>query len=34
MEEVIEKIKDKILQGIDCEAVVLFGSYARETQNE
>jgi len=34
MEEVIEKIKDKILQVIDCEAVVLFGSYARETQNE
>ena len=34
MEEVIEKIKNKILQAIDCEAIVLFGSYARETQNE
>lgn len=33
MEEIIEKIKQKLLQTIDCEAIVLFGSYSRGTQN-
>lgn len=31
MKEIIEKIKQKILEEIDCEAIVLFGSYSRET---
>ena len=30
----IEIIKQKILEKIDCEAIVLFGSYARKTQTE
>lgn len=34
MDEVIEKIKQKILEVIDCEAIVLFGSYSRGTQNQ
>ena len=33
MEEVIERIKQKLLENIDCEAIVLFGSYSRGTQN-
>lgn len=33
MEEIIEKIKKKLIQTIDCEAIVLFGSYSRGTQN-
>ncbi len=33
MEEKIEIIKNKILEKIQCEAIVLFGSYARNTQN-
>ena len=33
MEEKIEIIKKKILKKIECEAIVLFGSYARNTQN-
>jgi len=33
MEEIIEKIKQKLLQTIDCDAIVLFGSYSRGTQN-
>ena len=33
MEEVIERIKQKLLEKIDCEAIVLFGSYSRGTQN-
>ena len=33
MEEKIEIIKNKILEKIPCEAIVLFGSYARNTQN-
>ena len=33
MEEIYENIKKKILEQIDCEAIVLFGSYARGTQN-
>lgn len=33
MEEIIEKIKQAILKKIDCEAIVLFGSYSRGTQN-
>ena len=33
MEEKIEIIKKKILEKIECEAIVLFGSYARNTQN-
>ena len=34
MEEIIEKIKGVILEKLKCEAIVLFGSYARNTQNE
>ena len=30
----IEEIKDYILNKIECDAIVLFGSYARGTQNE
>lgn len=33
MDEKIDKIKHKILQEIDCEAIILFGSYSRGTQN-
>lgn len=33
MEVVLEKLKEQILQTVDCEAIVLFGSYARGTQN-
>ncbi len=33
MEEKLETIKRMILEKIDCEAIVLFGSYARGTQN-
>lgn len=28
-----EKIKEVLLNELDCEAIVLFGSYARGTQN-
>ena len=34
MEYKIEIIKNKILEKVQCEAIVLFGSYARGTQNE
>ena len=34
MEEIIENIKNKLLQEIDCETIILFGSFARGTQNE
>ena len=34
MEEIKKKIKNSILEKLDCEAIVLFGSYARNTQNE
>lgn len=33
MEKVIEGLKKKLLDMIDCEAIVLFGSYSRGTQN-
>lgn len=33
MEEKIKIIKKLILENVDCDAIVLFGSYARETQN-
>ena len=33
MEEKIENIKEYLIEKIDCEAIVLFGSYARGTQN-
>ena len=33
MEDVFEKLKNKLMEKLDCEAIVLFGSYARETQN-
>ncbi len=33
MEEILENIKKVILEKIDCEAILLFGSYARGTQN-
>ena len=34
MEEKLKIIKQYILENINCEAIVLFGSYARESQNE
>lgn len=34
MKEIIEVLKDKLLQSLDCEAIVLFGSYARGTQTK
>lgn len=33
MEQKLNKIKKTILEKIECEAIVLFGSYARGTQN-
>ena len=33
MKEILDIIKKFILENIDCDAIVLFGSYARETQN-
>lgn len=33
MEEKLEKIKETLLNNIECEAIILFGSYARGTQN-
>lgn len=33
MDEKIEKIKNELLSKIDCEAIILFGSYSRGTQN-
>ena len=33
MEELQEKIKRIVLEKVDCEAIILFGSYARNTQN-
>lgn len=33
MEEKLKIIKEAILEKIDCEAILLFGSYARGTQN-
>ena len=33
MEEKIEIIKKFILENVDCDAIILFGSYARGTQN-
>ena len=33
MEEKIKIIKKFILENVDCDAIVLFGSYARGTQN-
>ena len=32
--EVLEKIKNKLIESLECEAIVLFGSFARGTQNE
>ena len=34
MKEKLKIIKQYILENINCEAIVLFGSYARESQNE
>lgn len=34
MNEKLEIIKRKILEKIECEAIILFGSYARGTQNQ
>ena len=34
MEDILEKIKKEILDKLECEAIVLFGSYARGTQNK
>ena len=33
MDEIFENIKNELLKKIDCEAIILFGSYARGTQN-
>ena len=33
MEEILDIIKKFILENVDCDAIVLFGSYARGTQN-
>lgn len=33
MKEILDIIKKFILENIDCDAIVLFGSYARGTQN-
>lgn len=33
MKEILDIIKKFILENVDCEAIVLFGSYARGTQN-
>lgn len=33
MEELQEKVKRIVLEKVDCEAIILFGSYARNTQN-
>ena len=34
MEEKLELIKKYLLDKIECDAIVLFGSYARGTQND
>lgn len=34
MEKVLETIKNMILEKIECETIILFGSYARGTQNQ
>ena len=34
MKETIDKIKEIIIEELNCEAIVLFGSYSRNTQNE
>lgn len=33
MEEIFEEIKKKLMEKLQCEAIVLFGSFARGTQN-
>ena len=33
MEKIFETLKNKILEKFDCEAIILFGSYARGTEN-
>ena len=33
IKEVLEKIKNKLIDFLDCEAIILFGSFARGTQN-
>lgn len=33
MDKVFEELKDKLIEKIECEAIVLFGSFARNTQN-
>ena len=34
MKETIDKIQEIIIEELNCEAIVLFGSYSRNTQNE
>jgi len=34
VKETIDKIKEIIIEELNCEAIVLFGSYSRNTQNE
>lgn len=33
MEEILNKLKSRLIDELNCEAIVLFGSYARGTQN-
>ena len=33
MKEILDRIKKFILDNVDCDAIVLFGSYVRGTQN-
>lgn len=33
MNDIFEKLKNRLLEKIECEAIVLFGSFARGTQN-
>jgi uncharacterized protein len=34
LDKVFEKIKEEILKNVECEAIVLFGSFSRNTQKE
>ena len=34
MEDILEKIKNTLIEKLDCEAIILFGSFARGTQNQ
>ena len=34
MEDILEKIKNTLIEKLECEAIILFGSFARGTQNK